>query len=165
MTVKKETKSKKNQKKVNQLTVVKKLASKLVKNLKVKAQISVTEDDQGLVHVQIETEDPGVLIGYHGETLSSLQLILAMMLYRQTEEWIRILINVGDYRERRRESLLRMAMSAVQRVKFSNESQALPSMSSAERRIIHMELANYPEVETESEGEGSYRRVVVKPKT
>ena len=69
-----------------------------------------------------------------------------------------------DYRERRKESLERMALSAAQRIKFSGESQSLPAMSSAERRIVHLALVDDQEVETESEGEGMSRRVVVKPK-
>jgi spoIIIJ-associated protein len=57
-----------------------------------------------------------------------------------------------------------MALSAAQKAKFSNQAQALPTMNSAERRMIHLALADNPEVTTESEGEGGYRRVVVKPK-
>lgn len=142
---------------------VEKLAKGLIKHLGVKAKSEVSEDEEGAVHVQLETDDPGMLIGYHGETLASFQLILAMMVYRKTDEWTRILVNVGDYRERRKESLERMALSAAQKVKFSGEEYALPSMTPAERRIIHLSLADDSEITTESEGEGYNRRVVIKP--
>lgn len=146
------------------LKIVETLTKKLLKNLGVEAKAKFSQDKEGVVHVQLETDDPGVLIGYHGETLASIQLILAMMVYRQTNEWVRVLVNVGDYQERRQESLERMALSAAQKVKFSGEEYALPTMTPAERRIIHLTLADDPEVTTESEGEGRDRRVVVKPK-
>jgi len=144
--------------------IVGKLTKELIKQLGVKVRVEVSEDKEGVIHVQLETDDPGILIGYHGETLASLQLILAMMAYRKTDEWARILVNVGDYRERRKESLERMALSAAQKVKFSGEEHALPSMTSAERRIVHLALANDSEIITESEGEGRSRRVIIKPK-
>jgi len=145
--------------------LVEKLTKELIKQLGVKAKAEISEDKEGMLHVQLETDDPGILIGYHGETLASFQLILGMMVYRKTDEWVRILVNVGDYRERRKESLERMALSAAQKVKFSDEEYALPSMTPAERRIIHLTLADDPEITTESEGEGHNRRVVIKPKS
>lgn len=144
--------------------VVEKLAKELIKHLEVKVKAEISEDKEGVVHVQLETDDPGILIGYHGETLAAFQQILGMMVYRKTNEWTRVLVNVGDYRERRKESLQRMALSAAQKVKFSGEEHALPSMTPAERRIVHLALADDPEVTTESEGEGYSRRVVIKPK-
>lgn len=155
-----------NQKKKSKkrIEVVKELTKELIKRLGVKVKAEISEDKEGVAHVQLETGDPGMLIGYHGETLASFQLILAMMVYRKTNEWTRILVNVGDYRERRRESLERMALSVAQKVKFSGEEYALPSMTPAERRIIHLALADDPEITTESEGESYNRRVVIKPK-
>ena len=145
-------------------TGVEESIKKLIDHLGVQAKAEVKEDKEGVTHIQLETDDPGVLIGYHGETLASLQLLLALMNYRQTNEWKRILVNVGDYRERRQESLERIALSAAQKVKFSGEEQALPFMTAAERRLIHLALADDAEVVTESEGEGRNRRVVIKPK-
>jgi len=144
--------------------LVESLIGELLAQLKTGAKVTLSEDKEGTVQVQLETEDPGALIGFHGETLASLQLILGMMVYRQTGQWTRVLVNVNDYREKRQESLERMALSAAQKVKFSGEAQALPPMSPAERRIIHLALAGDPEVATESEGEDYHRRVVIKPK-
>ena len=160
----KKVKSSKTDKTKANLDTVKKLSEKLIDRLGIEVESDYREDDQGMIHVQLETEDPGMLIGYHGDTLRSIQLILSTMVYRQTGEWVRVLVNVGDYRERRKESLERMAVSAAQRVKFSGESQLLPPMSSAERRMVHLALAEDEEVVTESEGEGNQRRVVIKPK-
>jgi spoIIIJ-associated protein len=145
--------------------LVEKLSLELFKLLKLNPEVRVSQDQEGVIHLQIDGDDPGALIGYHGETLYSIQLILAMMIYRQTGEWTRVLVNVGDYRERRQESLEKMALSAAQKVRFSNEAQALPPMNSAERRLIHLALTEDPEVTTESDGEGDQRRVVVRPKS
>lgn len=154
----------KKTKEKTKLEIVKELSEELLKNLEIPAKLEVVEDQEKVISVQIEAGEPGVLIGYHGETLSSFQLILSLMVYRKTEEWTRILVNVGDYREKRQESLERLALSAAQKVKFSGTEYSLPPMSASERRIIHLALSSDPEVVTESEGEGYQRRVVVKPK-
>ncbi len=143
--------------------VIKEITQKLLELLGVKAQINLQEQE-GVVNVQLETEEPGVLIGYHGKALQSLQSLLALMSFKKLGEWTRVVVDVGDYREKREESLTRMAQSLAQRVKFSGLVQSLPPMSSAERRIIHLALANDSEVETVSEGEGQERHVVIKPK-
>jgi spoIIIJ-associated protein len=157
----KKSPAKKNKKDTKELLT--KLTKELFKHLEVSVKTTISKDKEGVFKVQLEAEDPGILIGYHGETLASLQLILAMMVYRHSGEWARVLVNVGDYRERRQESLEKMALSAAQKVKFSGEPQPLPYMNSAERRLIHLALSSDDEVVTESEGEGYRRRVVVKP--
>ena len=143
---------------------INKLAQKLLDSLGITATVKIEEKD-GVFNVDLETESPGILIGYHGETLVAFQLILSMMAYRELGEWSRVVVNIGDYRQRRQEALERMALSACQRVKFSQKEYELPPMSAAERRIIHLALSSASEIETESRGEGRERRVVIKPKS
>jgi spoIIIJ-associated protein len=145
------------------LKTVEEITQELLKQLGVGVKFAVLEKDDAF-YVQLETDQPGVLIGYHGETLAAIQLMIGMIAYRKLDEWVRVLVNVGDYQERRQEALGKMAASVAQKVKFSHQPQALPPMTSAERRIIHIALANDPGVETVSEGEDKERRVVVKPK-
>lgn len=139
---------------------LKKITTQLLKGLEVEAKVEIVEEE-ALTRIKLETDEPGILIGYHGQTLASIQLLMAMMVYRQSGEWARIVVDVNDYREKREETLQRMALSITQKVKFSGEPQALPPMPPAERRIIHLALADDPEVETISEGEDEDRRVVV----
>ncbi len=147
------------------LSVIRGVAEKLLDLMEIKADIEVTEDKENqAVLIQIETETPGILIGYHGETLSSFQLILGIMANRQLKEWTRILVNVGDYRQKREEVLKRIALSAAQRAHFSGAPVTLADLSSAERRIIHLVLADHEEVESYSEGEGRDRRLIIKPR-
>ncbi len=146
------------------ITKIKKVVKELLDNLGVKTKIKITSEE-GVYQIQLETDDPGILIGYHGETLRSLQRIIAMIVYRQTDEWLRITVNVGDYRQRRQEILEKMALVAAQKARFSKKAQSLPPMPAGERRIIHMVLAEETDVETLSEGEGRNRYVVIRLKT
>lgn len=143
--------------------VIKKYLQELLLLLKVEAEASVEEKEE-IVYIQLETSQPGVLIGYHGETLSSLQFLLGIAAYRHFGKRIKIVVNIGDYRQRRKEILERLAFNVAEKVKETGQSQSLMPMSSFERRIIHLALANDDRVETVSEGEGQLRHVVVKPK-
>lgn len=143
---------------------IEKVVKELLDYLEVKAEIKITFDEE-IYQVQLETEDLGILIGYHGETLRAFQRIVAMIIYRQIGEWLRVVVNVGDYRQRRQEALEKMALAAAQKARFSKEAQPLPPMPSGERRIIHLTLSKETDVETVSEGEGRNRYVVVRPKS
>jgi len=145
------------------LKLVEEVLREILDNLGIEASFNL-EEKQGAVLVNIETSIPGILIGYHGRTLSALQRILSLIVYRRLGEWLKIILDVDGYRQKREETLKRMALSAAQKVKFSGQEQELPPMSSAERRIIHLVLSDDSEVETESRGEGKERRVVIKPK-
>lgn len=150
--------------KKNDLELIKKTAEELLDKLSVKTSVSVSKGEEGTVCVDVSGEDLGILIGFHGETLSALQLILSLMVYKKLGKWQLIVVDAGDWRKKRQEALSNLAKSMAERVKFSGEEQELPLMSSFERRIIHLSLSDDPKVTTESVGEGSERRVVVKPK-
>lgn len=114
-------------------------------------------------NVQIETEKTGILIGFHGETIAALQLIVGLIVYKKLGKWQSVLLNVGDYRERRKAQLERMALNVAQRVKFSGQAVALPFLNAAERKVIHLFLKEDEEVVTESEGMGRERRLLIRP--
>jgi spoIIIJ-associated protein len=140
-----------------------KIIKDLFTHLDFKADFQIKPDGEVLV-VNLKTQEPGVLIGYHGQTLAALQQIITLMAFKKFNQWIKILVDVEDYREKRKESLEQMAQGVVERVKSSGQSQPLPPMSSFERRIIHMFLAGQPEVESVSEGEGEQRHIIIKAK-
>ena len=145
------------------LKIIKTEAQKLLEYLMVEAKIEVSEKED-VYEVQIETEDTGILIGYHGETLTSLQLILSLILYKRLGSWLRLIVNVGDWRQKREEVLKQMALSAAERVAATDEAMVLPNLSSFERRIVHLLLADHPKVTSSSEGEGVERKLIIKPK-
>lgn len=140
-----------------------KIAQELLDHIGVTGSVTV-ETEAELLKFQIQSEEPATLIGYHGETLAAYQRLLGLIIEKQTGQWHKLTVNIGDYRERREETLKKLALSTAQRVKFSGIATPLPPLSPADRRIVHLILSDNEDVYTESEGEGSTRRLVVKPK-
>lgn len=125
----------------------------------------IKKEDLYKINLEIDKEDEqGILIGYHGETISALQLLLSIFIYRKEKKWVKILVDVGDYRNQREEQLKELALKAAQRVKFSGRPVSLSGLSSFERRAVHMVLKEDLEVESFSEGEGKWRTLVVAPR-
>ena len=145
--------------KVQQLITT--LAQDLLQKLSIEATVVVSEKD-GAMWVAVETEDRGVLIGYHGRSLEAFQIILGQLVFKKLGTWVRIVVSVGDYRERREEQLKEMAKSAIERVLATGEAVVLSYLPPAERRLIHLELQENPQVTSESEGIGRERKLVVK---
>lgn len=127
--------------------------------------VSVDQDESGAYRVHIETEETGLLIGFHGRTLESFQIVLGMIIGKQLGKWERVYVNVGDYREKREEALMYMAQRAAERAISSGRPVELSHLSAAERRVIHLTLSGDERVSTESIGEGRDRRLVISAKT
>lgn len=145
------------------VSTVKELAEELLANLQIDSKVAVTETD-GVFNVNIETPESGLLIGFHGEALSSFQLILGLMVYKKLGQWTKIVVEVGDYRAKREEQLTAQALAYAEQVLSSGQPITLPPLPPSERRIIHLVLQDNPKLETLSEGEGNQRRVIIKPK-
>lgn len=144
--------------------IVEDLTKKVIKQVGLKASVSVTEEKEA-IQVRIVGDELGVLIGYHGETLESLQLLLTLFVNKKLaiEEWRRVNLDIGDWCQERREVLRNMVEKGLKDMEGKKlERITLPSMSAAQRREIHV-LVNetYPEVISESEGEEPNRRVVI----
>lgn len=144
---------------------------KLVKELLVllgiePQKINASVDESGSVNLdlKLDEKEAGILIGYHGETIASLQLLLGMMLYKQTGQWQKLVVNVGDYRQKRTDYLTALAEDTAVKVAESGEPLALYNLNPFERRIVHLALAERDDVVTESQGEGKNRFLVVSPK-
>ncbi|OGD53504.1 hypothetical protein A3J78_00540 [Candidatus Beckwithbacteria bacterium RBG_13_35_6] len=151
----------------NNLKIIKDITKDLLEHLDIKStKIAVLEDEAKITQINIDCNEnhQAMLIGYRGETISSLQLIISLMAYKQTGEWQKLVVNIGQYRQQREESLKKLALNSAQKVKFSGEEVILPKLNAAERRIIHLTLADSLDVKTESIGEGSERTLVIKPK-
>jgi len=122
------------------------------------------EDTAAPITFNIKGDDLGILIGRRGQTLSCLQYIVRLIVGHQTEVWVPIIIDVEEYKQRRYEALQALAWRIAEQVKAGGESFTLEPMSAYERRIIHITLAEHPDVTTRSIGEGEARKVVVLPK-
>lgn len=149
-----------------ELEIIKTAAEELLTDLGVAAKAKVNFDKESdLINVDIDSEEAAaVLIGFHGETLQAIQLILSFMIHKSLEKWVKVLVNVGDYRQKREEQLRKLALNLAMKVKFSGESQVIPNLTASERRMVHLILADHPDVYTQSEGEGEQRQLFVKLK-
>jgi len=116
------------------------------------------------IEVVLNSEDPGMIIGHHGDTLDSLQLMLSLMLAKESGEFKRVQLEVGDYKKNRSDYLKSLAEQTRQRALEEGREIFLPSLKPWERREVHMFLAEDEEVISESVGEGKERTLVVKPR-
>jgi spoIIIJ-associated protein len=123
-------------------------------------------DGLGLVRAVLDVsgEDLGILIGRRGDTLSSLQFLVNLIVSRKLKARTAFGIDVEGYRRRREESLMGLALRMADRVKSTGQSVTLEPMPPNERRIVHLALADDPSVITVSIGEGESRKVAITPR-
>ena len=126
----------------------------LLSRLGIAGAVSVDIDETEAYRVHIETEETGLLIGFHGRTLESFQIILGLLVSKELEKWVRVYVNVGDYREKREEALMLMAQHAAERAIAIGRPIELVNLSASERRVIHLTLSGDERVETESRRRG-----------
>lgn len=150
------------------IETLKKLSEELLLLMSVdgaKLEVDYDKENEAYV-VNIEAEDEtGLLIGKKGETLASLQLILGVLLKQKVGEWSRVVVNVGDYREKEESYLRNLAQATAERAKETGQPQSLYNLKPWQRRVVHMALSEDSEVLTESMGEGEERYLVVKTKS
>lgn len=115
------------------------------------------------LQIDVHGGDPGKIIGRGGRTLSALEYVTNAVVNRDEEYATRVVIDVGGYKRRRDERLQQNAQKLADRARKAGEPQEFEPMTAAERRIVHMALADIPGVYSESSGEGRDRRVVVFP--
>jgi spoIIIJ-associated protein len=120
-------------------------------------------DEPPTVFIDINGRDLGMLIGRRGENLSQLQYMVNLMVNRQSDKWVRVILDIEGYRTRREESLIGLAERVARQVARNKRPIALEPMPANERRIVHMTLKSQPGITTSSSGEGSMRRVTVSP--
>ncbi len=119
------------------------------------------EESEDIVHVSIETDDAGRLIGHQGETLTALQQIINQIMFRQMENPKRVILDVSGWRKNKEADLEDRARGWVEQVLESKESMELEPMPSWQRRIVHMVVQNTNGVTSESVGEGENRHLVI----
>lgn len=147
-------------------TKAKEFLSMILENLGYEAEIesTVESDDRGeLVFIKIEGDRLSDIIGFHGKHLNSLQHMTNISVNRGSEDKVRIILDINNYREKRERYLQSVAERALINVNESGQSVSLQPMKPADRRIIHISLKEEEGVETTSEGDEPGRYVVVKP--
>ena len=126
-----------------------------------KVMLEEKKDDS---YILIETEDAGRVIGYKGDSLAGIQYLANIIESNKNPNAKRVVIDSGNYRQKREESLRNLAIRIAGKVSETGRAQRLEPMDAFERRIVHTELQNYPSVETHSEGVEPFRRIVITKK-
>lgn len=143
--------------------IVKEENEALLKQLGIEGDCEVFLNEDG-VEVVLNTSDSGIVIGYHGENLEALQLILSLVVSKKIGRFIRVSVDIGDYKKNRADFLQNLTLQTKARVLQENQELSLPNLKSWERRIVHMFLQDDEEVVSESIGEGRERTLVIKPR-
>lgn len=139
---------------------LKRFLDEFIAKLNIKMDYTV-KYNEGNFEVDINGEDTGFLIGYRGETLNSLQVILNNVVAKKSEEKVKVILNINGYREKREKDLEILASKIAGTVIKTKKSITLEPMSAYERKIIHTKLQSNDKVKTYSVGEEPHRKVVV----
>ncbi|RRD93673.1 protein jag [Clostridiales bacterium COT073_COT-073] len=150
--------------KINLQDVAKDFLQKLLKSMDLNPEIVITEEDKNTLMINLDGEQMGVLIGKRGQTLDAIQYLTSLVVNKYSDHYIRVKMDTEDYRNRRRKTLESLANNLAMKVKKTGKKFTLEPMSPNERRIIHSTLQKYKFIETHSEGEEPFRRVVIVPK-
>lgn len=143
---------------------IKSTIEEILKVLEIDATFELVEKEDGY-DVILSTEDSGIVIGHHGDTLEALQTIISLCVSKKLGEFKRISVEVGDYKKNREEWLKSLAAETKERALVEQKEIFLPDLKSWERRIVHLILEEDKDVISESIGEGKDRVLVVKPRS
>ncbi len=143
--------------------IAKQVLTDLLKAMKIDATVeAIISAEAGVpVSLNIEGDDLGVLIGRRGQALSSLQYLVRLIVAEKVKQWISINVDVDWYKKRHYDALRKLALRLAEQVARRKHPITMEPMPPDERRIIHITLANNPDVTTQSTGEGNSRRVVI----
>lgn len=151
------------------LNAAKETVSELLAYMQVTAEVNAYygEPDERQtrppVMVDVSGQDLAILIGKKAETLSALQYIASLIVSKKVGHTVTMVVDVENYRQRRASQVRQLAVRVADQVVKTGKRQSLEPMPANERRIVHMELRNNPNVRTESAGEEPHRKVVVYP--
>jgi len=152
------------------LTVAKQVVGDLLEKMKISAQVQAKylepedEKDESVLLVDIRGQDLSILIGRRSETLNALQYIANLIVGKQLGHWVPLMIDVQGYRFRRERQLRKLARRMADQAVQTHRRQVLEPMPANERRLIHLELRDHPDVVTQSMGEEPYRKVTIQVK-
>jgi spoIIIJ-associated protein len=137
-----------------------KFLSQMLNEMHIEASITAEMTEETL-SINMEGEDMAILIGKRGQTLDSIQYLVSLVVNKDREEYIRVILDTENYRMKRKETLENLAGKLAYKVKKSRKNVVLEPMNPYERRIIHSALQGNPYVSTKSEGDEPNRKVVI----
>jgi spoIIIJ-associated protein len=154
----------------NALDVTQSVVEDLIEKLRVHATVKTEligeneHQSEPVIHVDVQGNDLSILIGRQAETLNAIQYITSLIVAKELGQWVTILVDVQGYRARRENQLRKLARRLADQAIQTGRRQVLEPMPANERRYIHLELRDNPDVTTESIGEEPNRKVTITPK-
>jgi len=145
------------------ISLVTEILDRLLGLMGVEGKVEVLSTELPL-QLNVGGDDLGILIGRRGQTLAALEYITKLMVVQRLKTWLPLTVDVAGYRKHRRDSLQKLALYLAEQVKSRRRAVPMEPMPPDERRIIHLALADHPDVRTESIGESENRKVVILPR-
>jgi spoIIIJ-associated protein len=145
-----------------ELEVAKELAIGLLDRMAVKVEVEGFLREETLC-LEIKGDQEGILIGRHGRTLESLQILINRMVNKRLAKPLRVVLDIDNYRKRRADTLTKMAIRIGEKAKSKGHPLSIGPFDAHDRRIIHIALKEDPSLRTESLGEGKLKKVTVIP--
>ncbi len=147
---------------MEEIEIAKELTKGLLERMGVRAVVEGFSRE-GNLYLEIRGDQGGILIGRHGRTLESLQMLVNRMVNKRLKNAMRVILDVDDYRKRRADSMAQMALRLGDEAKRTGHSQIAGLLNAYDRRIIHLTLKEDPFLKTESIGEGELKKVKIIP--
>lgn len=142
--------------------IVRDFLNRLFENMNLNVEVEMNfDEEEKIIYVELKGNEMGVLIGKRGQTLDSIQYLTSLVANKNRDEYIKIKMDTENYRERRKETIENLAKNIAIKVKKTRRPATLEPMNPYERRLIHAALQDDKYVETYSEGEEPFRKVIV----
>ena len=133
----------------------------VLSSMDINADIDIKEEND-IIKINLKGPKMGLVIGYRGETLDSLQYLVSLVVNKNHENpYKKVVLDAENYRHKREETLIKVAQKTAYKVKKSGRPYKLEPMNPYERRIIHSALQEYTDIKTYSEGEEPFRRIII----
>jgi spoIIIJ-associated protein len=147
---------------LEEIEIAKELTKGLLERMGVRTEVEGFLKE-GNLYLEIKGDQEGILIGKHGRTLESLQMLVNRMVNKRLKNAMRVILDIDDYRKRRADSVTLMALRLGDEAKRTGHSQVAGLLNAYDRRIIHLTLKEDPFLKTESIGEGELKKVKIIP--
>jgi spoIIIJ-associated protein len=147
---------------LEEIEIAKELTKGLLERMGVRTEVEGFLKE-GNLYIEIKGDQEGILIGKHGRTLESLQMLVNRMVNKRLKNAMRVILDIDDYRKRRADSVTQMALRLGDEAKRTGHSQVAGLLNAYDRRIIHLTLKEDPLLKTESIGEGELKKVKIIP--
>lgn len=148
-------------KKLDVLDDAKTFLINVLSSMNIKSDIDIKEEND-IIKINLKGPNMGLVIGYRGETLDSLQYLVSLVINKNHENpYKKVVLDAENYRHKREETLIKLAQKTAYKVKKYGRPYKLEPMNPYERRIIHSALQEYTDINTYSEGEEPFRRIII----